>query len=165
MYNEACANQGQPIAIEQKVIAVVRKPPGGNRPHDPDPGRPLWATARRRQLASAAQAGITHIVNCTDELPNYHEDQFVYLAMKMFDPDPCFTNTFPDVCRFIDDGRRQGKVLVHCFASISRSPAVVLTYLCHLGDPLRRAAERLAGIVWTSRRIALSSPNSPSTSG
>jgi Dual specificity phosphatase, catalytic domain len=103
-----------------------------------------------RDLRRLREAGITHIVNCTDELPNYHPEHFVYLAMKMFDPDPCFHRHIPGVCAFIDDARRQGKVLVHCFASISRSPAVVLTYLCHLGDPLDRAVERLAGIVWTS---------------
>jgi hypothetical protein len=103
-----------------------------------------------RDLRRLRETGITHIVNCTDELPNYHEKHFVYLAMKMFDPDPCFHKHIPGVCAFIDDARNEGKVLVHCFASISRSPAVVLTYLCHLGDPLDRAAERLAGIVWTS---------------
>ena len=103
-----------------------------------------------RDLSRLRKAGITHIVNCTDELPNYHEEHFIYLAMKLFDPDPCFHQHIPAVCHFIDDGRRQGRVLVHCFASISRSPAVVLSYLCHLGDPLERAAERLAEIVWTS---------------
>jgi hypothetical protein len=103
-----------------------------------------------RDLRRLREAGITHIVNCTGELPNYHEGQFVYLGMKMLDPDPSFHERIPTVCAFIDDARRQGKVLVHCFASISRSPAVVLTYLCHLGDPLERAADRLAGIVWTS---------------
>jgi Dual specificity phosphatase, catalytic domain len=103
-----------------------------------------------RDLRRLREAGITHIVNCTEELPNYHEGQFVYLSMKMVDPDPCFRQHLTGVCAFIDDARRQGKVLVHCFASISRSPAVVLTYLCHLGEPLDRAAERLAKIVWTS---------------
>jgi hypothetical protein len=105
-------------------------------------------SARDRQRLEAA--GVTHIVNCTEELPNYHEGHFTYLAMKMLDPDPEFRKHIPGVCAFIDDARRQGKVLVHCFASISRSPAVVLTYLCHLGDTLEKAAERLAAIVWTS---------------
>src|SRR5437867_1737428 len=103
-----------------------------------------------RDLRRLEEAGVTHIVNCTVELPNYHEGRFVYLAMKLLDPDPCFGQRIAEACAFIDDARRQGKVLVHCFASISRSPAVVLGYLCHQGDPLERAAERLADIVWTS---------------
>jgi protein-tyrosine phosphatase len=105
-------------------------------------------SARDRKRLEAA--GITHIVNCTEELPNYHEGHFTYLAMKLLDPDPGYRKHIPNVCRFIDDARREGKVLVHCFASISRSPTVVLTYLCHLGDTLEKAAERLAAIVWTS---------------
>jgi hypothetical protein len=110
-----------------------------------------------RDLKRLKAAGITHIVNCTEELPNYHEGHFTYLAMKLLDPDPEYRKHIPNVCAFIDEARREGKVLVHCFASISRSPTVVLTYLCHLGDPLERAAERLAAIVWTSPdRIFLS---------
>jgi predicted protein tyrosine phosphatase len=103
-----------------------------------------------RDLERLKKAGITHIVNCTQELPNYHEGHFTYHAMKMLDPDPDFGKHIVGVCAFIDDARREGKVLVHCFASISRSPAVVLTYLCHLGNPLERAAQRLAKIVWTA---------------
>jgi hypothetical protein len=102
----------------------------------------------RRRLE---EAGITHVVNCTEELPNYHEGAFEYLALKMLDPDPTFHTRIERCCAFIDEARRDGKsVLVHCFAAISRSPAVVLTYLCHQGEPLDRAAIRLAEVVWTN---------------
>ena len=103
-----------------------------------------------RDLRRLKQEGITHIVNCASELPNYHAGEFIYLAMKLLDPDPEFHRHIVDVCTFIDDARKKGKVLVHCFASISRSPSVVLSYLCHLGDPLETAAARIAKIVWTS---------------
>jgi hypothetical protein len=103
-----------------------------------------------RDLRRLREAGITHIVNCTCELPNYHEGELVYLTMKLLDPDPEYRRHIDTVCAFIDDARAKGKVLVHCFASISRSPSVVLTYLCHLGEPLESAAARLAKIVWTS---------------
>jgi dual specificity phosphatase 12 len=103
-----------------------------------------------RDLRRLKEAGITHILDCTCELPNYHEGQFVYLSLGLLDPDPNFRQHIRTACAFIDDARKQGKVLVHCFASVSRSPSVVLSYLCHLGDPLERAAARLAGIVWTA---------------
>jgi hypothetical protein len=103
-----------------------------------------------RDLKHLEAAGITHIVNCTQELPNYHEGRFTYLSMRLLDPDPDFHEHITTACAFIDEALKDGKVLVHCFASISRSPSVVLTYLCHLGDPLEQAARRLAGIVWTS---------------
>jgi hypothetical protein len=41
-------------------------------------------------------------------------------------------------------------VLVHCFAAVSRSPAIVLTYLCHQGATLEDAARQLGAIVWTN---------------
>jgi hypothetical protein len=102
-----------------------------------------------RDLGRLRQAGITHIVNCTCELPNYHEGQFVYLALGLSDPDPELETHFPAVFSFIDEARRGGgRVLVHCFAAISRSPSVVLAYLCHLGDPLEEAARKLGAVVW-----------------
>ena len=94
--------------------------------------------------------GITHIVNCTEELPNYHEDAFRYHAMRMTDPDPCFHERIGAACSFIDEGRASGKVLVHCFAAISRSPSTILAYLCHRGDTLEDAARKMAAVVWTS---------------
>src|SRR5262249_17011772 len=100
-------------------------------------------------LRRLRQAGITHIVNCTCELPNYHEGRFVYLALGLSDPDPELEEHFPAVFSFIDEARRGGgRVLVHCFAAISRSPSVVLAYLCHLGDPLEEAARKLGAVVW-----------------
>jgi protein-tyrosine phosphatase len=103
-----------------------------------------------RDLRRLKEAGITHIVNCASELPNYHEGEFIYLPLMLFDPDPEYYLHLTAVCAFIDAARARGKVLVHCFASISRSPAIVLAYLCHLGDPLPHAAARLAKLVWTA---------------
>jgi hypothetical protein len=101
----------------------------------------------RRRLR---QAGITHIINCAEELPNYHQDDFTYLALGLRDPDSRMHEHFAAVCTFIDDARqKQGKVLVHCYAAISRSPAIVMTYLCHLGNTMEAAAQKLGDIVWT----------------
>jgi predicted protein tyrosine phosphatase len=100
--------------------------------------------------ARLERAGITHIVNCADELPCYHEEAFTYLALRLHDPDPYLHRRLAEACAFIDAGRRQGKVLVHCFAAVSRSPAVVLAYLCHQGEPLPQAARRLAALILTN---------------
>jgi hypothetical protein len=102
-----------------------------------------------RDLARLREAGITHVVNCACELPNYHDGHFVYLALGLRDPDPNLREHIARVCGFIDQARLQGRVLVHCFAAISRSPTVVLAYLCHLGDSLELAARRLGQIAWT----------------
>lgn len=102
-----------------------------------------------RDLRRLRAEGITHIVNCAEELPNYHAGHFDYLALKLRDPDDTLHQHFPRIWSFIDEARRQkGRVLIHCFAAISRSPAVVLSYLCHLGDTMEVAAARMGQIVW-----------------
>jgi protein-tyrosine phosphatase len=103
-----------------------------------------------RDLTRLRQLRITHVVNCTEELPNYHEGHFTYLGLGLRDPDPNLHRHLARACSFIDEARQaDGRVLVHCFAAVSRSPSIVLSYLCHLGTSLERAAEQLADAVWT----------------
>ncbi len=101
-----------------------------------------------RDLPRLKGAGITHVVNCADELPNYHDGQLVYLALRLRDPDPELRKHLARVCGFIDQARQEGRVLVHCFAAISRSPTVVLAYLCHQGRSLEEAARHLGQLAW-----------------
>jgi hypothetical protein len=93
--------------------------------------------------------GITHIVNCSKELPCHFEGDFRYLWLRMDDPDPRFAAKLPGFCRFIDEARRAGRVMGHCTGGVSRSPAVLLAYLCHLGANLEQAADRLSRAVQT----------------
>jgi Dual specificity phosphatase, catalytic domain len=105
-------------------------------------------SARDREALTTA--GVTHVVNCARELPCYFEGELTYLALLLRDPDPAFRSRLADACAFIDAGRRQGKVLVHCVAAVSRSPALVLAYLCHRGATLGEAAQQLARLVLTA---------------
>jgi hypothetical protein len=93
--------------------------------------------------------GITHIVNCSKELPCHFQGDFQYLWLRMEDPDPRFAAKIPEFCAFIDEGRRGGRVMVHCTGGVSRSPAVILAYLCRLDASLEQAAERLSRAVQT----------------
>src|SRR5262249_11873624 len=104
-----------------------------------------------RELARLREAGITHIVNCACERPRFHEGGVVYLGLGLRDPRDSFHTPLAPGCAFTAEARRGGgRVLVHCFAAVSRSPAVVLSYLCHLGHELEAAAGLLGGIVWTA---------------
>lgn len=85
------------------------------------------------------EAGITHIVNCAEELPCYYMENFTYLPLYLSDPDAYFKMRIYFLCRFIDLAQRKGKVLIHCNGGISRSPACVLAYLCHCGYSLFEA--------------------------
>ena len=93
--------------------------------------------------------GITHIVNCSKELPCYFEGDFKYLWLRMEDPDKRFGEKIPAFCEFIEAGRGQGKVIVHCTGGVSRSPAVILAYLCHLEGSVKSAVDRLSRAVLT----------------
>jgi hypothetical protein len=114
------------------------------------PGLYLGSRESARDRDRLRAAGITHIVNCAAELSCYFEGEFVYRELRLHDPDPALVVCLPGVCAFIDEGLRSGKVLVHCFAAVSRSPAVVLAYLCHLGDELEAAARKFGRIFPTA---------------
>jgi len=74
---------------------------------------------------------ITHIVNCTPDLPCKWEDKYRYLRVKILDlPSEHIIKYFNPVSKFIDEAVKQnGNVLVHCSAGISRSPTFVLSYM------------------------------------
>jgi hypothetical protein len=93
--------------------------------------------------------GVTHVVNCSRELPCHFPDQFVYLWLRWEDPDPSLAERAPELCRFIDEGRGRGGVLVHCTGAVSRSPAAILAYLRGVAGGLGPAVERLSRVVPT----------------
>lgn len=93
--------------------------------------------------------GITHVVNCAVRLPCVFPLEFRYLSLELEDPDLEFGKRVPGAMRFIDEGRACGGVLVHCGAGVSRSAAVVLSYLCYLGRPMREACVELSCAVLT----------------
>jgi len=93
--------------------------------------------------------GITHVVNRSKELPCHFKGEFEDLWLRMDDPDPAFADKIAAFCEFMDAGRKGGKVMVHCTGGVSRSPAVILAYLCHLDGSLERAVAPLSRAVQT----------------
>jgi predicted protein tyrosine phosphatase len=84
-------------------------------------------------------AGITKIVNCAKELPNYHDQtgMFSYLRLELEDgvDDSTHNDLYrvvEPVYRYIRSMVKQNpniKILVHCKAGISRSASIVIYYL------------------------------------
>ena len=102
-----------------------------------------------RDRAGLSKHGMTHVVNSARELPCCFPAEFHYLALALDDPDRRFVERTRPALRFIEEGRNAGGVLVHRTAGVSRSAAVVLSYLCHLGRPLHAACEELSRSVLT----------------
>ena len=58
-------------------------------------------------------------------------------------------SSIEESCRFIENGRMKGNVVVHCRGAISRSPAIALSYLCYCEMSILSAAEQLSEVVRT----------------
>jgi predicted protein tyrosine phosphatase len=109
----------------------------------------LGTKADSENVASLEAAGVTHVVNCAAELPCPFEDTFQYLHLRLKDPDDRLGRRLTKALAFIDRGREGGAVLVHCAGAVSRSPAVILAYLCHAGSDLDEAADTIREAVRT----------------
>ncbi|XP_025112847.1 dual specificity protein phosphatase 12-like [Pomacea canaliculata] len=81
--------------------------------------------------------GITHILSILDrpllaELVEGFKYKFIY-ALDLYDTD--LLQDMEECLEFIEQGRQEGSVLVHCQAGASRSATIVIAYLmraCHM---------------------------------
>jgi len=74
--------------------------------------------------------GITHIITAHNSLKPLYPKHFSYLTVQA--EDLYYVNLidhFEATAKFIDEGRKQGGVLVHCAAGISRSSTIVIAYM------------------------------------
>jgi len=75
--------------------------------------------------------GITHIISVLHEPnPMHHPEVFSYLHIRVYDLSSVDLQQHFDEChKFILEGMKNGKVLVHCAAGISRSATVVISFI------------------------------------
>jgi hypothetical protein len=76
--------------------------------------------------------GITHILTVGHAMPPVHEDKFVYKVFPFEDHHKVnIAKYFPDCFTFIDQAlsNKENKVLIHCFAGVSRSATITAAYL------------------------------------
>ena len=98
--------------------------------------------ARAVRPARIAELGVTCVVNATTELPNAPLEGVQVVAIRVPDEPSADLASHLAVAADIihEEMSRGGRVLVHCVAGVSRSPALVLAYLVrHGGMALREA--------------------------
>ncbi|XP_045584788.1 dual specificity protein phosphatase 18 [Procambarus clarkii] len=98
--------------------------------------------ARAVRQARLTELGVTCVVNSTVELPTVPLDGVEVVPVRVSDaPDSDLAVHFDSISDKIQDVRgRGGRVLVHCVAGVSRSPALVLAYLVKYADMSLRQA-------------------------
>ncbi|KAL8100265.1 uncharacterized protein LOC141683475 [Apium graveolens] len=98
---------------------------------------------------------ITHILTVMSSTPPY-PDEFKYKIVDVQDRhDVSISRYFDDCFDFIDEAKeRGGKVLVHCFAGISRSVTVIVAYLIK-----KRGLRSSEALEHVKSKRAIASPN------
>mmetsp|Transcript_9312 Transcript_9312/g.6683 ORF Transcript_9312/g.6683 Transcript_9312/m.6683 type:complete len:123 (+) Transcript_9312:10-378(+) len=76
-------------------------------------------------------AGITHILNVTDIVPCKFPKRFQYKQIRVPDAEKTdLRRRFEDCFNFIYSGTKDNnKVLVHCYAGMSRSATIVIAFI------------------------------------
>ncbi|KAH9405015.1 Dual specificity protein phosphatase 1 [Tyrophagus putrescentiae] len=93
----------------------------------------LGSETHAASKSTLLKLGITAVLNVSHNCPNYFEDSFAYkrIAIKDSKLDD-ITMVINEALDYIDKMKstsENGKILVHCHAGISRSPAMCLAYL------------------------------------
>ncbi|KAK3986109.1 phosphatases II [Cladorrhinum sp. PSN332] len=107
---------------------------------------PVSSTSAK-STAALKSLGITHILS-VGKSPASQAEDVTYLRLSLLDSEEAdAVPVIERACEFIDAAEKeQGKVLVHCSAAISRSPAVLIGYLMkkegiRIQDALRAVRE------------------------
>ncbi|KAG7175569.1 Dual specificity protein phosphatase 14-like 2 [Homarus americanus] len=98
--------------------------------------------ARAVRQARLRDLGVTCVVNSTVELPLVPLDDVEVVLVRVSDaPSSDLAAHLDAITDKIDDVRGSGRrVLVHCVAGVSRSPAIILAYLVKYADMSLRQA-------------------------
>ena len=73
---------------------------------------------------------ITHILNISKEADCFHPKDFKYFHMRLEDHESIQILPYLDkITNFIEEGRKNGAILVHCVYGISRAATAVIAFL------------------------------------
>ncbi|CAC5381574.1 unnamed protein product [Mytilus coruscus] len=86
-------------------------------------------------LSTLEKFKVTHILNLASYVQNKYPDKIKYKDIKVNDlPEVQILPYFDQAFEFIDEGVRDGCVLVHCNAGVSRCSTIIIGYLMKTHD-------------------------------
>ena len=94
-----------------------------------------WLCVGRAEIAAdlayLQRNQISHILNVSTEVPNYHEKSFVYCNIRIMDDEK--EDIYPHLQTGIDFIKScqncRGRVFIHCTAGVSRAPVFAIAYI------------------------------------
>ncbi|KAK1395193.1 Dual specificity protein phosphatase [Heracleum sosnowskyi] len=138
-----------------RAMAVAKGIKDDDVPCQIEEGLYLGSIGAANNKSALRSLNITHILNVASSKPPY-PDEFKYKIVDVQDRhDVSISRYFDDCFSFIDEAKEMGgKVLVHCFAGISRSVTVIVAYLIK-----KRGLSCLEALKHVKSKRAIASPN------
>ena len=131
-HNESSPPQTAPPAQNSLYLLSTNDKDIDNHPmtHIID-GLYIGSESNAKSLEELSSEQIRNIVNVTSHVPLYHSEQFQYCHLPADDTQKqSLLDYFDRAYSFIHQAiEKNEKVLVHCVAGISRSPAIVIGFL------------------------------------
>ncbi|RAL42066.1 hypothetical protein DM860_011849 [Cuscuta australis] len=114
------------LPVMQKIAYLKRD----GIPCKIEEGLYLGSVGAAMNRSTLKSLNITHVLMVANSLSPPYPSDFVYKVISVSDrADADISQNFEECFQFIDEAKRSGGVLVHCFMGRSRSVTIVLAYL------------------------------------
>ncbi|XP_019154819.1 PREDICTED: dual specificity protein phosphatase 1-like isoform X4 [Ipomoea nil] len=120
----------QQIAALRQALSATKLIKEDNVPCKIEEGLYLGSLGAANDKTRLKSLNITHILTVARALAPAHPNDFTYKVIAVLDREDVEISQYFDECfNFIEEGKRVGGVLVHCYMGRSRSVTVVVSYL------------------------------------
>ncbi|KAG9135560.1 hypothetical protein Leryth_002303 [Lithospermum erythrorhizon] len=113
-----------------KAIVATKAMKQDNIPSKIEEGLYLGSVGAANNKIALKSLNVTHILTVANSLSPAYPQDFVYKVINISDREDVKISEYFDECfDFIEEAKRVGGVLVHCFVGKSRSVTIVIAYL------------------------------------
>ncbi|KAD2394078.1 hypothetical protein E3N88_41055 [Mikania micrantha] len=144
------------MAALLRAVHATKDVKDDNVPSQIEEGLYLGSVGAANNKTLLKSLNITHILTVASSLPPAYPNDFTYKVVDVPDKeDVNIAKFFNDCFGFINEAKRTGGVLVHCFVGRSRSVTIVVAYLM---KKHRMGSSEALNLVKSKRSVA--APNS-----